>query len=75
MAKELTSLCKTLKYIRTYLVKIGPERRKGNKLSRKVDETNVLDKRFPEILTMVNKKIQILRISETELSVIKELSK
>lgn len=71
MAEELTLLLKTLKDILSYLVKIGPERRKGKELNRKIDEANAVYKQLFEITAVVTEKT---KVSETELSVINELS-
>lgn len=74
MAEELNLLYRNLKDIRTYLVKIGPERRKGNELNKKLDEANTIYKQLPNIIDIINKQYENDEIDRSEITIIKELS-
>lgn len=42
MAKILETICEKLKDIRTYLIKIGPSRRHGTILKKKLEEAKLV---------------------------------
>lgn len=54
MAQSLNDLYEELKKVRSYLIKIGPNRRQGNVLQTKLSQANVLFEKYSQWLLSYN---------------------
>lgn len=70
MADVLKQLYDELVDIRTYLIKIGPSRRKGAISDKKLKEAHVIDKKYCESLDTIKSKIKLGRIERDECKII-----
>lgn len=75
MADEIKSLITKLKEVRTYLIKLGPKRRKGEILLKKADESYVLFSNFSSVLAIISEQIKLGKSDKETEENISELSK
>lgn len=73
MSEQLIQLFNKLKYLREYLVKIGPERRKKEIAYKKLEEANYEYSRLEDIVTQLNNEIKIKKPSSETLENYKEI--
>ena len=57
LTSKSQSIFDQLKDIRTYLIKIGPERRKGECLDKKISEANEIYKQLGDIVSQFNSRV------------------
>lgn len=75
MAYVLEKLYKELKEIRTYLIKIGPTRRQGSVLDKKLSETNDIFRQYDSWLLDLDKEINKNKIQANDIPLIKNSCK
>ncbi|KAH9636144.1 hypothetical protein HF086_007096 [Spodoptera exigua] len=75
MADEIKSLIAKLKEVRTYLIKLGPKRRKGEILLKKADESYVLFSTFSSVLAIISDQVKLGKSDKDTEKNINELSK
>lgn len=66
MAIRLEKLCNEIKDIRVYLIKIGPDRRIGNILNKKLSEANDVFNKYSDYVDQVTSDIQKGKVSSSE---------
>ncbi|XP_063538184.1 uncharacterized protein LOC134747496 [Cydia strobilella] len=74
MIDVLKSVYLELKEIRRYLIKVGPSKRKGNLIAKKLSEANVLFSQYTSVSEHLSVEIQKGNILEEDANLIKTLS-